>query len=147
MNRRLPISILAFFVFTCCWTFSSTAQTDISNYDTETIYLQTWSNRYVKDGQSYPLGLFRKKLAPEMDVSPDAVVIFRQSRKNNNIALGLFGATVGLLAGSLIADNSDVQVGLAIGALGTGITSIAFSGKSQNQLEQAIWLRNKAVLD
>ncbi len=88
MNRRLPISIIAFLAFTFSMSISSTAQVDISNYDTETIYLQTRSNRYVKNGQSYPLGLFRKKLAPEMEVSPQAVVMFQQSRKNNNIAWG-----------------------------------------------------------
>ena len=115
-----------------------------TTYDTETIYLK--GNGYVKNGVKTSRGFFWNNIAPEFEVSRDAVVEFKKAQKLHKVSSILAVAGTGLLIGSLFADNNDVAAGLAIGGLAVVVPALVIAPISGNKLQKAVWLRNRDVL-
>jgi len=132
----LPFILLLFFS-------DVEAQTQFEKWHKETIYLT--SNGYVKEGKRYSRGLFNGKLSKEFRDSPIALMEFRKSRKNQNIAIGL--TTLGLASYLIgfdqgIDGNERNAFGFLIGGAILSLASVPLSLKSNTQLHRAVWMHN-----
>lgn len=111
-------------------------------YSKETIYL-LGNNRFVKNNSVYT---GKSLLAREFSVSPGGFELYKRSRRNRSIAtvLSLAGG-VGTIT-ALIMGNRQVTKTVFWASLGTGAVSSAFVMNANNQINQAVWLRNKDVM-
>jgi|GEM_PF-2024847 len=136
----------------------------LETYDREGIYLRTdfWAGtRYIKNGQPRNLGIFYKHLNPEFEKTPEAMPLFLKAKRNAKIAT-VVGIVTGVTAilGGVMACRSVNQDGFItnqprydqgiILLSGSAILSLAVNMplqiKSRRQLDDAIWLRNRAFL-
>ena len=128
--------------------FSSSlfAQSIIEKYEKETIYLS--GNKYIKNGEKYPLGLLYGKLEKEMEVSPAAQLEWGKYKKSRNGFLATYGVgAAALVAGILIhEENEDVSNVLVGSGAAAVLVSLPLSLNMQKRAQKAIWLRNRDVL-
>lgn len=111
-------------------------------YDKETIYL-LGNNKYVKDNTVYSGQINLKK---EFEYSEGGMQLYLRSRRNRSIgAVISLAGTVGSVVG-LLSDNSGLRRTLFWSSLGLGIAGTAVNLQATNQLNQAVWLRNRDTL-
>lgn len=154
--------ILILALFSPFWAF---AQNDcLDRYDQESIYLRSELFRgvtYVKNGVSRPVGFAYRKLKPEFDLTPRALPMFNKARKNAKISfvVSVVG-TAGVATGTLMAIRSIDQQGyltnesqyrnglslMLVSAISSAAIQIPLQLKSRQQLDDAIWLRNREIL-
>lgn len=121
------------------------AQSGFEKYQKESIYLQ--NNKYVKNGVTYPIGLFGGKIKSELEISPNAIIEFEKFEKNRNNAIILYGAGLGaLIGGLLIDDNEPLSTGLNVGAIGLLTGTIILGNNAVKNYHKAIWIRNGDIL-
>ena len=141
-------SVLAFLaiIIAVATVFPLHAQYMEDQYDKETIHLSVL--KYTKNGESYPIGLFGKKLRSEMAVSPDAAIEFKSYEDNQKKALVFSAIGLGAIIGGFNLNDSHAaeKVALFMGGAGMVVVSLPLSVKSKKSLHKAIWLRNREVL-
>lgn len=134
-----------FLVLTILFTFQLTyAQDAFKVYKMESIYLE--GGKFVKNDVKYPVGLFSHKLGKEMNVSPHAVAEWKQYKNFRNWGFVTSLVGLGLTLSSLTTDNQELQTGLLLSGLTMSIVSIPLSIKANNQLQKAVWTRNRDIL-
>jgi hypothetical protein len=111
-------------------------------YDKETIYL-LGNNKYVKNNTIFTGQYNLKK---EFELSEGGMQLYLRSRRNRSIgAVISLTATVGSVVG-LLSDNSGLRRTLFWSSLGLGLAGTAVNLQASNQLNQAVWLRNRDTL-
>jgi len=137
MNKYLFI-----FYFLIFKTHLSIAQ--ISNYETETIYLK--SGVYIKDGKEYPRGFFGGKLKDEMKVNDEVISIFEkyQNKRKVIFACGVYMFTAFILASTV--KNEPIKLGLMVTGTISGTIIFPLSRSANNDLNKSLWLRNRYIL-
>lgn len=118
-----------------------------SRYDRQVIYMQGSDRLYVKGRHSQLAG---GSLRREFEAFPEPLALYNHSRRLRGIATGLsLGATaislvtiVNMIRGRSTG-NYWVWYGLSL-ALGVGGGVVRV--QASNQLNQALWLRNREVL-
>lgn len=119
-------------------------------YSRETIYLSGDMRNYTKNGQEKRVGFFAKRLKTEFDScsteSKTEMQACIKSRKRGALLTGSGGL---LLTGGLFLTVVAPPVGLAV--VLTGLVPYSLGAvklyESGNQLQKAIWLRNRDVLE
>lgn len=117
-------------------------------YDRESIFLQQkffGGTKYVQDGVEKPVGFFFNDLKKELEVSPNAVVLLKKSRKNQIWAGITAGLSVVFLT-SALADNDGNEVLWASTGAAFGIASGILAVRGSNQFNKSIWLYNREVV-
>lgn len=121
------------------------AQDAYKNYKMESIYLHHSS--YIKNGVKYPLGLFSANLGQEMKVSPHALGEWKKYENYRTWAIVTSIVGLGLTVRSITINNNDtLRDGLLISGLGASIASFTFGLKARNQINKAVWTRNRDIL-
>ena len=123
------------------------AQFQNKTYQMESIYLR--GNRYVKNGIATPIGMFGGKIESEFIDKPLATPVFKQFKRNRTIASVLTLAGTVLVVGSFVGlSNNDFDAWVPLYLTGTVALSIGipFNNRANNDLQQAIWLRNGEIL-
>jgi hypothetical protein len=139
-------------------------QNCLDTYDREAIYLRTEFFRgtvYVKNGVSKPLGFSYKRLVPEFEQTPFAMPILKKARRNFKAQFWIsMAGVVGTTAGAMLALQSfdhqgnvtnerQFRNGLNL-MCGSAIISTAIGLplqiKSRQQLDDAVYLRNREIL-
>lgn len=116
------------------------AQTPIEKYEQESILLR-WGT-YVKNGEKHSIGAFGNKILKELELSEAAVLEGEKYKKNRNISLSLSLAGLGtVIAGMALEEEAVLWSGLAV-----SLVSIPISVKAINNLQKAVWLRNRDIL-
>ncbi len=122
----------------------SFAQSAYSTYKMQSIYLK--GSKFVKNDVAYPIGLLGGKLAPEMQVSEHATAEWQKFKKVRNWGIATSLAGLGLAVSALATENNDLRAGLLLGGLTLSLVSLPLSLKSSNQLQKAVWTRNRDIL-
>ncbi len=154
--------ILLLALFSPIWVF---AQNDcLDRYDMEAIYLRSelfQGVSFVKNGVSRPVGFAYRKLKPEFELTPRALPMFNKARKNAKISFVISIAGIaGVATGTLMAIRSVDQQGyltnesqyrnglniMLISAISSAAIQIPLQVKARQQLDDAIWLRNREIL-
>lgn len=111
-------------------------------YDRETIYL-LGNNKYVKNNMVYA-GQYN--LRKEFQMSEGGMQLYIRSRRNRTIgAVISLSATVGSVIG-LLSDNTGLRRTMFWSSIGLGLVGTAVNIQATNQLNQAVWLRNRDTL-
>ena len=113
-------------------------------YESQTIYLQ--SGGYVKDGKKYHLGFFGEKLKKEMEVSPEAMIIYEKFQKQHRRDLILAGVIITAGFSALLVHDRGLKNGLLLGGAAIPLVTIPFGNSAGNNFQKAIWIRNRDVL-
>ena len=161
MNKQIILSLLVFqLLSTNFWA----QNTSVEAYDREGIYLRTefWRGPvFVKDGAIKPVGFLYKNLRPEFEKTPSVMPMFKKAQRNEKISfavgiLGLAGATAGAIMAFKSVDNQGYLINerqyrqginLWLGSiLFSAAINIPLKIKSRQQIDDAIWLRNRALL-
>lgn len=139
--KSIILTLTSLFIFQ-----ASHAQDAYKTFKMESIYLH--GNKFVKNDIKYPVGIFSSNLANEMEVSPHAVAEWKKykSFRNWSFITSIVGLGLTLRALTLPLDKKNLRTGLLIGGFGLTIASIPISVKSSNQLQKAIWTRNRDIL-
>ncbi len=161
MTKHLLIFVFAILL---CPTLLQAQNALLDTYDRESIYLRSefWRGTvFVKNGVIKPVGFAYKRLRPEFEATPGVMPMFKKAQRNQKIAfgvslLGLAGITAGTFMitrsidnqGYLINEKQYRQgVNLVLGSAAlTMVINIPLQLKSRQQLDDAIWLRNRALL-
>ncbi len=112
-------------------------------YDRETIHMKG-SNAYVKNDRLYAGSANLKR---EFSISPQGMHLYLRSRRNRGIAtvISLAGAA-GSITALLSGNRNRVRTFFWVG-LGAGAASGLLTTHANNQLNEAVWQRNRdAVL-
>jgi hypothetical protein len=121
---------------------TSLAQMDSTSfsqlYEKETVYFN--GNKVVFNGFKI------KPHAALFDFSPEGLLEYKRSVTNTRRFWATYGASVGLLVGSMLTRNNRTATILLMGTAVTLSFSLHFSFRSINQLHKSIWLRNRDVL-
>lgn len=123
----------------------------LKQYDKESIFLQ--GNRaYVKNGVQSKVGFLYRNLEQEMELSSVATMEYAKAKNSKNIAR-IAGIAAGaiyivpLLGNSNNFFNKSENVLLwGIGTIAAYSVSLQFNMKSRNEINRAIWYRNRDVL-
>jgi hypothetical protein len=137
----------------------------LETFDREGIYLRNefWRGTvFVKNGQVKSVGFAYKNLRPEFERTPGVMPMFKKAQRNEKIsfAVGLLGLA-GITAGTIIAMKSIDSQGYLINERqfrrglniiqGSTVAAIAINiplqFRSRQQLDDAIWLRNRTLLE
>jgi hypothetical protein len=135
----------------------------LEKFDREGIYLQQTflARTYVKNGVEKRVGSFYKNLKPEFEKTPNAKPLFVQSRKQmkRGGSLMLLGLG-GLISGMVVAVNSmningeitsksakNAALGCFWGGLTLSIASIVPTLKGNRNMNRAIWMRNRELME
>lgn len=111
-------------------------------YDKETIYL-FGNNKYVKDNMVY---MGQGNLKREFQMSEGGMQLYLRSRKNKNISAVIsLTATLGSIIG-FISDDTQFRKATFWSSIGLGLVGTGVGIQASNQLNQAVWLRNRDVL-
>lgn len=147
-----------------CTTLLQAQNNPLETYDKEGIYLKTELFRgtvFVKGKTVRPVGFAFKHLRPEFEKTPEVMPMFKKAQRNQKISfavgiIGLAGVTTGLLMSLKSVDNQGYLinerqykqgVNLVLGsALVSTVLNIPLNIKSRQQLDDAIWLRNRTLL-
>lgn len=156
--------LIAVFAILLCPTLLQAQNSLLDTYDRESIYLRSefWRGTvFVKNGVIKPVGFAYKKLRPEFETTPSVMPMFKKAQRNQKITFGVsILGLVGITAGSLMAANAVDNQGYLINekrykqglnlvlgsALCTMAINIPLQLKARQQLDDAIWLRNRALL-
>lgn len=118
-------------------------------YDSEAIYL-TYSfftgAKYVKNGQEHSTGILYMKLMQEMSAVPEAQAKAREGVKS--IVYGIMSPVVTVPMIALTAMRSDPRRFLSIvsgGFITSQMISSHFTEKGKADINEAVWLYNRAV--
>jgi hypothetical protein len=120
-----------------------------SVYETETIYLNGNMMRYTKNDKKKKVGTFARFLKKEFD---SCSVEGRNEMANcvKNRKQGAFLLTAGgvMLFGALVAAPvvAPVMLGVAVVGLVPYTIGAVKMNKSRNQMQRAVWLRNRDIL-
>ena len=135
----------------------------LEKYDMEGIYLRNdfWrGNVYVKNGAIRSVGFAYRKLLPEFEQTPRVLPMFKKAQQNAKISfgVGLLGL-VGVTTGALMAQNATEQgyimdeqqyrqgINLVlISSVLSAAINVPLQIRSRQQLDDAIWLRNRTLL-
>lgn len=111
-------------------------------YEKETIRMQG-NQSYVKNNVAYTGS---GNLKREFSISPRGMELYLRSRKNRNIGavISLVGAA-GSITALLSGNRSRVRTFFWVG-LGTGTISGLLNARATQQLNEAVWLRNRDAL-
>ncbi|HLP95620.1 MAG TPA: hypothetical protein VK168_16365 [Saprospiraceae bacterium] len=163
---KLVVSSLKRFLWLFCLLFATAGlaqQNCLEVYDREAIYLRTdflTGYTYIKNGTPRPVGFAYRRLRLEFEQTPLALPIFRKAQRLYKAQFwvsmaGLVGTTAGgIMALQSIDRNGyvnnerrylsglNLMLGSAILSTGIGLT---LQIKSNQQLEDAIWLRNREL--
>lgn len=111
-------------------------------YDKETIYL-LGNNKYVKDNIVFS---GQHNLRKEFQMSEGGMQLYLRSKRNRSIGAFIsLSATVGSVIG-ILSDNTGLRRGMFWSSIGLGFIGTAVNLQASNQLNQAVWLRNRDVL-
>ena len=150
-------------VFLLCFgTLLGAQSTCAQTFEREGIYLRQeyWKGlAFVKNGNSRAVGFAYRNLAPELEKSP-ALPLFKKSQRNSKVSAGIgIAVLLGALSSILLAENQLDKNGYIVNerkfrqgvSMLVGFTSIGASAtivfhiKSRRQLDDAVWLRNRAL--
>ncbi len=143
----LPLtSMLSFLVFSISILLSTSAQSQqsLERYCAKSMYLQ--AGKYIKNGKSYPTGFLGGKMKKEMENSRDAMLAFTQFEKGRNLSMTLSLVAVGAVISSTFVDNSNLRGGMLLGGLSSLLIALPISFNSSDNLQKAIWCRNRDIL-
>jgi hypothetical protein len=135
-------------LFFCSGPFSALGQVEPSLgqvrqwYDKETIHMKG-SNAYVKNNLLYAGS---GNLKREFSISPTGMHLYLRSRRNRGIAtvISLAGAA-GSITALLSGNRNRVKTFFWVG-LGTGAVSGLLTTHANNQLNEAVWQRNRDAI-
>lgn len=125
---------------------SSSAQFSNKIYQSESIYLR--NNSYVKNGMTERIGFLGGKIAKEFENMPMSTPAFQRFKRNRILTTVLSTVGLSLMIGALPALNRNNEFAGAMYLTGSGLAIVALpiAIKANNDLQQAIWLRNGEVL-
>jgi hypothetical protein len=117
-----------------------------SVYETETIYMNANMTRYTKNNTKKRVGYFAKYLKPEFDSCSveSRNAISESIRSKKQATLLVVGGIVTFVTAPFIAPA--VLSIAAVGGLVPYTIGLVKAIKAQNQMQKAIWLRNRDVL-
>ncbi|HAD14976.1 MAG TPA: hypothetical protein DCF33_21320 [Saprospirales bacterium] len=139
-------------------------QNCLETYDREAIYLRTELFKgtvYVKNGVSKRIGFSYRRLVPEFEQTPFAMPVLKKARRNFKAQFWIsMAGVVGTTAGAMLAlqsldhrgnINNERQYRNGLNLMcGSAIISTAIGLplqiKSQQQLEDAVYLRNRELM-
>lgn len=107
-------------------------------YEKETVYFRG-------NGLMYN-GVKIKPTPMLFDFSPAGLAEYRKSVRSRRQFLASYAATLGFLAGSFISRNERNSALLLTGSVVSLSFSFHFLGRSANQYQRAVWLRNRDAL-
>jgi len=110
----------------------------------ESIYLK--GNKYIKNDVEYPIGFLGSNLKEEMKISQFATLEWKKHVNYRNWSFVTSLTGVALTIAGFGAESENLQRGLILSGLGLSIISIPISIKSNNQIQKAIWTRNRDLL-
>ncbi len=148
-----PLFRLPFLFLTLTCTSLAAQQNDLhlsdtsltSKYERETIYLRF--STYVKDNEAYEIGIIGEVIKHDMMVSPDAMIEFKKYQKQRKWSLVLAGLQLVTQVAAYSTRDKSWRRGLLIGSGAVAIVSIPFYIGSQRNLNKAVWIRNRDVLE
>ncbi|MFK7935196.1 MAG: hypothetical protein AB8G22_16915 [Saprospiraceae bacterium] len=142
----MKLTVLVLFFLGLGWQVAS-AQFQNKTYQMESIYLK--GGRYIKNGIASPIGMFGGGIEKEFIDLPMTSVVFKRYQRNQKITSVLRLVGIGGLVGALLAfPNGQEELGVSLyltGLLATSI-SIPLGARANNDLQQAIWMRNGEIL-
>jgi hypothetical protein len=143
--KFIILVLVSFFVFSS--SICSAQYTPEEAYDRESIFLQVQpfvGARYVKDGVMKPAGFFYNKMAEDMEVSPNAVMLLKKSRQNAvwaNVA-----ALIGGISFAAAVTDEENSTPWLLSTVAFSVTSGVLALKSNNQLNKSVWYYNRDVV-
>ncbi|MBL7809917.1 MAG: hypothetical protein JNN28_18995 [Saprospiraceae bacterium] len=167
MNKPTNFNLkFAFFLLCLTAVTRVSGQQDcLETYDQEAIYLRAElfsGSVYVKNGKSHSIGFAYRRLRPEFDRTPRALPVFKKSQRFAKAQFwvgiaGMIGTGIGaaMVLQSVnhqgyLSDEKQFTNGLNL-MLGSLTVSTAIclplQIKSRQQLEDAIWLRNRELFE
>lgn len=116
-------------------------------YEKEAIYLNGSQNKYIKDNKRLNVGVFSKKLLKEFaNSSKETKMEIEKSIRNERQGALLLTVSGIAVIGAVVVTG---PVGLVV--LGASLVPYTVSlikiNRSTNQLQKAIWLHNRDVLE
>jgi len=114
----------------------------INNFKSEAIYLNASGKSFVKGGVKYP----SKILVNELEDYQFSQEEYSKLKKKNRISKVVYYSGIGLLVGSIFAENRTTQLGLMTLALAPSYGSGFIGRKSRRKLNSAIWAHNNELL-
>lgn len=159
------INYRIFALFSSLFVISSPAfaQSDCAEtFTREAIYLRTEFFRgttFVQNGASHRVGFAYRNLEPVFERSPESLPLFKKAQNNARISfglgvLGLAGATAGTLLALQSVGEPTTPLSerryrngmrLILAGTFTAAVSLPVQAWSRRQLDDAIWLHNKAL--
>jgi len=140
MIFRITIGLLCYILSGI--TGKALAQQSPAVYNSETIFMQG-TQRYVKNNVVYA---GHKQLLREFSISPGGMDLYIRSRRKRNIAMvfSLVGTASTVYA--LLNRSHENQRTFFWISLGSAVVSAPLNIAANNQLNQAVWLRNRDAL-
>jgi hypothetical protein len=122
-------------------------------YDRETIFLHN-TRAYFKNYRTYPIGFSGLGMRREFEASPQGLVEFEKFRRNRSTGriLSLLGAATVFVVPQVLLNPGTTRASantafyVLLGGLGISFGGNVLVQKSYNQLQHAVWLRNRDVL-
>ncbi len=129
---------------------SANAQSNVINqpkqyqkwYDDEVIYMQG-HNSFVKKNVLYA---GNKAFMREFAISPAGLDLYFRSKKNRNIGLTFSLLGAGATIYSLLSNDNNLWKKMIWVSLGTGLGATLLNVRANNQIDEAVWLRNKDAM-
>ncbi len=101
------------------------------------------ASAYVKDNRLY---YGRNNLRREFSISPGGMQLYLRSRKNRTVGTVIsFAGALGSVTALINGDRRLIRTFFWVG-LGTGAASGLLTMQANNQLGEAVWLRNRDAL-
>ncbi len=144
MRTKHVLPLLVCFLFLFGIQTSAAQQSLEQRYHSEVIYLQM--GKFYKNGKKLPLGFFHSKLENEMQTSPETKWQYQLYKKKRNTSLAFSFVSLGAVVAAAFTPNDKLRDGLLYGGLVSSMLSLPFTFSAANQLQRAVWLRNKDVL-
>lgn len=150
MKTRLLICTATFIIIASAPLFAQESVTLKEKYEKETILLDGNRNQYFKNKERKRMGVFGKRLKQEFSEtsaeSKEELAVFQRRRKRGSVLLIAGGAV--FVSAAIAAPF--IALPVAIGAFGSGLTGYNIGAfnlyKSRNNLQKAVWLRNRDLL-
>jgi hypothetical protein len=120
----------------------STVNQSVKWYDKETIYLRN-GNSFVKNNVLYS---GHRALSKEFLVSTRGLDLYLRSRRVRTIGLVISVAGSAGSIISLISGNRDNLKTFFWVSVGTGLVSAGLTGRANNLLDEAVWVRNRDAM-
>ncbi len=111
-------------------------------YDSEAIYMQG-NNSFVKNNVLYA---GNKAFMREFSISPSGLDLYFRSKKNRNIGLTFSILGAGATIYSLFSKDNELWKKMIWVSIGTGLGATLLNVRANNQIDQAVWMRNKDAM-